>query len=319
MGRTLVAFSDLPREAIGVIGGGKRKSKGMVDIALIQSLVRKGEVDDIVGDYGHLIVDECHHVSAVSFERVARRAKARYVLGLSATVTRKDGHHPIIAMQCGPIRYSVSAKSEAAKRPFDHVARIRRTNFVFPVQADSAPPSIQEVFRALANDKERNALIFDDILHALDAGRSPVVITERTAHLETLATRLERFAKHVVILRGGSSEKQRRETARRLASIPETEERIIVATGRYLGEGFDDARLDTLFLTMPIAWKGALAQYAGRLHRLHHGKREVVIYDYVDDDVPVLARMALKRRSAYQALGYRVIAANELDLRWPCQ
>ncbi len=145
------------------------------------------------------------------------------------------------------------------------------------------------------------------------------MITERTAHLETLATRLERFAKHVVILRGGSSEKQRRETARRLASIPETEERIIVATGRYLGEGFDDARLDTLFLTMPIAWKGALAQYAGRLHRLHHGKREVVIYDYVDDDVPVLARMALKRRSAYQALGYRVIAANELDLRWPCQ
>ena len=138
----LAAFSDLPREAIGVIGGGKRKSKGLVDVALVQSLVRKGEVDDLVGDYGHLIIDECHHLSAVSFERVARRAKARYVLGLSATVTRKDGHHPIIAMQCGPIRYSVSAKSEAAKRPFDHVARIRRTNFVFPVQADSAPPSI---------------------------------------------------------------------------------------------------------------------------------------------------------------------------------
>lgn len=309
----LAAFSDLPREAIGAIGGGKRRPKGLVDVALIQSLVRKGEVDDLIGDYGHLVVDECHHLSAVSFELVARRAKARYVLGLSATVTRKDGHHPIIAMQCGPIRYSVSAKSEAAKRPFDHVARIRNTSFSFPTQPDSEPPSIQEVFRALANSEERNSLIFDDILHALDAGRSPVVITERTDHLEALAKRLERFAKHVVVLRGGLSERLRRETARRLAQIPDSEERVIVATGRYLGEGFDDARLDTLFLTMPIAWKGALAQYAGRLHRLHHAKREVTIYDYVDENVRVLARMAAKRRSAYQALGYRVIAAPQLD------
>ena len=311
----LAAFSDLPRDAIGVIGGGKRKPKGLVDVALIQSLVRKGEVDDLIGNYGHLIVDECHHLSAVSFELVASRAKSRYILGLSATVTRKDGHHPIIAMQCGPIRHSVSAKSEAAKRPFDHLVRVRRTKFILPGGPDCAPPTIQEVFQALINDENRNALIFDDILLALDAGRSPVVITERTAHLEALATRLERFAKHVVVLRGGSSEKQRRETARRLASIPETEERVIVATGRYLGEGFDDARLDTLFLTMPIAWKGAVTQYAGRLHRLHHAKREVVIYDYVDDNVPVLARMAAKRRTAYQALGYRMSAAAELDLR----
>ena len=230
-------------------------------------------------------------------------------------MTSKDGHHPIIAMQCGPIRYTVSAKSEAAKRPFDHLVRVRRTKFILPGEADCAPPTIQEVFQALINDENRNSLIFDDILLALDASRSPVVITERTAHLEALATRLERFAKHVVVLRGGSSEKQRRETTQRLASIPETEERVVVATGRYLGEGFDDARLDTLFLTMPIAWKGAVTQYAGRLHRLHHAKREVVIYDYVDDNVPVLARMAAKRRAAYQALGYRVSAAAELDLR----
>ena len=313
----LGTFSDLPREAIGVIGGGKRKPKGLVDVALIQSLVRKGEVDDLIGNYGHLIVDECHHLSAVSFELVARRAKSRYILGLSATVTRKDGHHPIIAMQCGPIRYSVSAKSEAAKRPFDHLVRVRRTKFILPGEADRPQPTIQEVFHALVNNEDRNALIFDDILHALDAGRSPVVITERTAHLDALATRLARFAKHVVVLRGGSSDKQRRATAQWLAAIPETEERVVVATGRYLGEGFDDARLDTLFLTMPIAWKGAVTQYAGRLHRLHHAKREVVIYDYVDDNVPVLARMAAKRRTAYQALGYRMIAAAELDLRRP--
>jgi superfamily II DNA or RNA helicase len=308
----LTAFSNLPREAIGVIGGRRRKPKGHVDVALIQSLVRKGEVDDIVGNYGHLVVDECHHLSAVSFELVARRAKARYVLGLSATVTRKDGHHPIIAMQCGPVRHRVDARAEAAKRPFDHVVRIRETSFQLQTTSDASPPSIQDVFKELVADEARNTLIFDDVLHALEAGRSPVVITERTAHLEALAARLERFAKHVVVLRGGQSEKQRREVAARLAAIPQTEERVIVATGRYLGEGFDDSRLDTLFLTMPIAWKGTLAQYAGRLHRLHDAKREVIIYDYVDMRVPALARMAAKRRIGYQAIGYKTFGTRDL-------
>ena len=307
----LALFSDLPREAIGSIGGGRRKPKGLVDVALIQSLVHKGEVDDLVGGYGHVIVDECHHISAASFELVARRVKARYVLGLSATVTRKDGHHPIIAMQCGPIRHRVDPRSEAARRPFDHVVRIRETSFTLRSEPNSTPPPIQEIFRAVTADESRNSLIFDDILHALEAGRSPVVITERTEHLEALASRLQRFAKHVVVLRGGQSAKRRRDTASRLATIPLAEERVIVATGRYLGEGFDDPRLDTLFLTMPVAWKGTLAQYAGRLHRLHDAKREVVIYDYVDKNVPVLARMAAKRRSGYQAIGYRLaVTAN---------
>jgi superfamily II DNA or RNA helicase len=306
----IVAFSNLQRDAIGVIGASKRKPKGMVDVALIQSLVRKGEVDDLVGDYGHVVVDECHHLSAISFELVARRTKARYVLGLSATVTRKDGHHPIIAMQCGPIRHRVDPRSEAAKRPFDHLVRVRETGFAVDSAAPSAAVSIQEIFRALASDEQRNALIFDDILHSLNAGRSPVVLTERTDHLEVLASSLERFAKHVVVLQGGQSEKQRREVTQRLASIPRNEERVIVATGRYLGEGFDDSRLDTLFLTMPIAWRGTLAQYAGRLHRLNDAKREVIIYDYVDDRVPALARMATKRRAGYQAIGYRIVGSD---------
>lgn len=308
----LTAFSSLPREAIGMIGGGRRKPKGQVDVALIQSLVRKGEVDDIVGNYGHLVVDECHHLSAVSFELVARRSKARYVLGLSATVTRKDGHHPIIVMQCGPVRHRVDARSEAAKRPFDHVVRIRDTSFQLQATLNASLPSIQDVFKAMVADEARNGFIFDDVLHALEAGRSPVVITERTAHLEILAKRLERFVRHVIVLRGGQSEKQRSVIAARLAAIPETEERVIVATGRYLGEGFDDSRLDTLFLTMPIAWKGTLAQYAGRLHRLHDAKREVIIYDYVDMSVPVLARMAAKRRVGYQTIGYRILGTGDL-------
>ena len=164
----------------------------------------------------------------------------------------------------------------------------------------------------MVTDEARNDLIFDDVLRALEAGRSPVVITERTAHLEIIAKRLERFARHVVVLRGGQSEKQRRDVAARLAAIPQAEERVIVATGRYLGEGFDDSRLDTLFLTMPVAWKGTLAQYAGRLHRLNDAKREVIIYDYADMRVPVLARMAAKRQVGYQAIGYQVLDARDL-------
>jgi superfamily II DNA or RNA helicase len=203
-------------------------------------------------------------------------------------------------------------RAEAAKRPFDHVVRFRETSFQLQATSNASPPSIQDVFKEMVVDEARNALIFDDVLHALEAGRSPVVITERTAHLEALVGRLERFARHVVVLRGGQSEKQRRDIAARLAAIPQTEERVIVATGRYLGEGFDDSRLDTLFLTMPIAWKGTLAQYAGRLHRLHGVKREVIIYDYVDMRVPVLARMAAKRRIGYQAIGYKILGTRDL-------
>jgi superfamily II DNA or RNA helicase len=307
----LSAFSNLPRRDIGVIGGGRRKPTGRIDVALMQSLVRKGEVNDIVGSYGHLVIDECHHISAVSFELLARRAKAKYVLGLSATVTRKDGHHPIIAMQCGPIRFRVDARSEAAKRPFDHLVRIRETKFRLEGEMSSTPAPIQEIFRALSGNAERNDLIFNDILFALEDGRVPVVITERTDHLEDLSGRLERFAKNVIVLRGGQTARQRRAAMDQLRQIAPDEERVVLATGRYLGEGFDDARLDTLFLTMPVAWKGTLAQYAGRLHRLHESKRDVVIYDYVDKSVPVLARMAVKRRLGYQALGYRIEPTRE--------
>jgi superfamily II DNA or RNA helicase len=299
----LTAFLGLDAEAIGTIGGGKRKPTGRLDIALIQSFVRKGVVADIVAEYGHLVIDECHHLPAVSFEAVAQQAKAKYVLGLSATVTRKDGHHPIIFMQCGPVRYRVDARKQAAQHPFRHRVVLRQTAFrVTP----EVKPGIQELYGALARDEARNDLIFDDILAALEAKRSPVVITERKDHLAALAKRLSRFARNVLVLKGGMTARERQDATAALAAIADGEERIILATGRYLGEGFDDARLDTLFLTMPIAWRGTLAQYAGRLHRLHPAKREVVIYDYVDPLEPVLARMAGKRHAGYRALGYEI-------------
>ena len=302
----LGAFLDLPASAIGQVGGGKRKPGGIVDVGVIQSLVRKGEVDDIVADYGHLVVDECHHLSAVSFEAVACRAKAKFVLGLSATVTRRDGHHPIVFMQCGPIRFRASAKAQARQRPFGHRAILRPTAFRMPEKVDGERPPIQHVYAALAADGDRNDLIFNDVLHALEAGRSPILLTERKDHAQYFADRLGRFARNVFLLRGGMGTRQRREVMQRLEDVSETEERILIATGRYVGEGFDDARLDTLLLTMPVSWKGILAQYVGRLHRLHPAKREVLVYDYVDDVVPTLRRMSEKRIRGYGSLGYSV-------------
>jgi superfamily II DNA or RNA helicase len=310
----LRAFLDT-EDRVGVIRGGRKRPTGFIDVATIQSLRRKGDVSDLVADYGHLVVDECHHLSAVSFEVVARAAKAKYVLGLSATVTRKDGHHPIIFMQCGPIRYRVDARKQAAARPFSHRVMVKKTAFRAARQNPDIPVAIQELYGLLAGDAARNDMIFDDILSALEAGRSPVVLTERKDHLEALAQRLTKFAKNVVVLKGGMGVKQRQQVTAALASVPDTDERVIVATGRYLGEGFDDARLDTLFLTMPISWRGTLAQYAGRLHRLHATKREVVIYDYVDAEEPLLAKMASRREAGYRALGYEVTHAGDLFSR----
>jgi len=310
----LRAFLDIAPNKLGIIHGGKKKPTGNIDVSLMQSLVRKSIVSDLVAEYGHVIVDECHHLSAVGFEAIARAAKAQYVLGLSATVTRKDGHHPIIFMQCGPVRHRVDAKRQAAARPFDHKVVFRRTEFRLARSSSDDKPTIQEIYAKIAQDRVRNDLIFEDILSTLEAGRSPVVITERRDHLDELASRLSKFAKNVIVLRGGMGVRQSRAVRESLAAIPDIEERVLVATGRYLGEGFDDARLDTLFLTMPISWRGTLVQYAGRLHRLHAAKHDVVIYDYVDDAEPMLAKMAARREIGYRNLGYRTVQGLELNL-----
>ena len=302
----LSVFLDLPAASIGQIGGGKRKPTGIVDVAVIQSLVRKGEVDDVISDYGHLVVDECHHISAVSFEAVTRQAKAKYVLGLSATVTRKDGHHPIIFMQCGPVRFRTTAKAQARKRPFKHRVVLRPTEFQLSADIGEKHIPVQRIYTALSKDEKRNTLIFDDVLKTLDEQRSPVIITERKDHAFRLSERLSRFARNVLLLHGGMGVRQRREILQRLEEIAETEERVLIATGRYIGEGFDDARLDTLFLAMPVSWKGVLAQYVGRLHRPNPEKREVLVYDYVDNFVPILRRMCEKRIQGYKNLGYSV-------------
>jgi superfamily II DNA or RNA helicase len=300
----IAMFLQIDKKEIGKIGGGKRKPTGIIDVAIIQSLAKQQQVDDLGADYGQVIFDECHHLSAVSFESVAKACKAKYVLGLSATLTRKDGHHPIVYMQCGPIRYKVDSKKQALARPFNHRVVQRQTGFQLS-QTDSQDeqPSIQKVYAALIEDKKRNAMIISDLKQLLKEKRSPLILTERKAHVTLLAEKINQFAKNVIVLQGGTGQKQRKQITETLKNIPDDEERVLIATGRYLGEGFDDARLDTLLLVMPVSWKGTLAQYVGRLHRLHHAKTEVLIYDYVDE-IPMLVRMSEKRVSGYKSLGY---------------
>jgi len=314
----LSTFLGMPARAIGRIGGGHKKPTGLVDVAVIQSLFRKNIVDDLVGNYGHLIVDECHHLSAQSFEQVARQAKAKFVTGLSATVTRKDGHHPIIFMQCGPVRYRGNAKQQAAAHPFEHKVLVRPTGFR-PLRP--ANPNVrqqfQELYGELITEKERNQLICQDVIQALREGRSPLVLTERNEHLDALAQHLEPEVRHLVVLRGGVPRKEVEAIQARLAAIPAGEARLLLATGRYVGEGFDDARLDTLFLTLPVSWHGTIAQYVGRLHRLYDGKREVRVYDYADLNVPMLARMFDRRCRGYEAIGYAIELPGSAVPGWP--
>jgi superfamily II DNA or RNA helicase len=298
----LSIFLGIDRKEIGQTGGAKRTPNGRLDVAMIQSLVHKGSVSDVVAGYGHVIVDECHHLPAFSFERVLAEAKARYIVGLTATPQRRDGHHPIAEMHLGPPRFTIHAKAQAELRPFEHRLIVRETGF--RTTATDAKAGIQELYSALARDETRNTLIFNDVARALDNGRSPIVLTERTDHLEYFARRLDRVARHLVVLRGGMGARADRAVRAQLAAIPAHQERVLLATGRYIGEGFDDARLDTLFLTLPVSWKGTLVQYAGRLHRMHPGKRDVQIFDYVDCEVPMLSRMFEKRLRGYRAMGY---------------
>ncbi|MBW2489885.1 MAG: DEAD/DEAH box helicase, partial [Deltaproteobacteria bacterium] len=303
----LNAFLDVSIEDIGQVGGGKRKPTGIVDVATIQSLGRKGVVNDIVAKYGYLIVDECHHVSARSFEIVARQCKAKYVTGLSATVTRKDGHHPIIFMNCGPVRYKVDDKKQAAERPFVHKVVVRETNFKMPASFEADQyTAIHEIYKALLQSEERNQVIVTDVINAIKNNRFPVILTERVEHLETLKSLLEDKITNLIVMKGGMGKKQRQTALNALESLPDEAEKALLATGRYLGEGFDDQRLDTLFLTLPISWRGTLNQYAGRLHRIHKSKKEVAIYDYVDFNVPVLARMFDRRLKGYRSIGYKI-------------
>lgn len=306
------------KSIIGQLGAGKNNLSGIIDIAVMQSLNRMGEVKDCVKNYGMVIVDECHHVSAFSFEKILKSVNAKYVYGLTATPTRKDGHHPIIFMQCGPIRYRDDAKKQAEKRPFEHYIIPRFTSLRVPVDKDEKDISIQELYGEIVMNEMRNQQIIGDVVKSYENGRNCVVLTERTAHVKLLTKKLNERIPDVISLMGGMSAKNTREILERIANTPIDRQLTLVATGKYIGEGFDEPRLDTLFLAMPISWKGTLQQYAGRLHRLFENKNEVQIYDYVDIHIRMLEKMYNKRLNGYASIGYKAkgesITAESVDI-----
>jgi superfamily II DNA or RNA helicase len=303
------------RSIIGQIGSGKNTSSGIIDIALVQSLVHENEVDDIVKEYGMVIVDECHHASSLSYEKILSETNARYVYGLTATPKRQDGQHPVTFMLCGPIRHNVSAKEQANKRNFEHYIIPCFTGFRKPLIQNESDWHITKIYTALSENEFRNQQIATDVQEAIVNGRTPIILTQRKEHVMRLATILaDQTDSHIITLIGADSTKVKNKMVESLAAIPQDEKLIIIATGKYIGEGFDYPRLDTLFLASPIAWKGTLAQYAGRLHREYPGKQDVIVYDYVDIHVPVLERMYHKRLTGYAQIGYKVLSSkNEPD------
>jgi superfamily II DNA or RNA helicase len=305
----LARFLEITPEEIGQIGGGKDKRTGFLDVAMLQSMYKNKQVSDLVAEYGQVIVDEVHHLPAFTFEQVLRQAKARFVLGLTATPYRRDGHQPIILMQCGPVRFEIKQNESNSQTALHHALICRDTSFSLPQTENE--PRIQDIYSALMADEIRNKLILDDMLKSLEEGSSPILLTERREHLEYFSSRLTKSVKNTIVLQGGMGIKQRRVIAEQLASIPDSEKRVLLATGRYIGEGFDDARLDTLFLALPVSWKGTLVQYAGRLHRTYTGKTNVKIYDYVDRNIPMLVKMFQKRLRGYRAMGYEMDKAGD--------
>ena len=296
----LQTFLTIGRDGIGTIGGGKSKPTGRIDIAVMQSISRLGDVSNLVERYGHVIVDECHHLSAVSFESILKRARARFVLGLTATPIRRDGQQPIIYMQCGPGRHTARPPAESAIR-LETVPCFLNTRFELPTDA-----AIQDVFRAIATDAQRSERIAADIRRLYGEGRKILVLTERANHLLQLQESLGREWPHLFVLHGRLTAKKRDEQMRLLKEVPADAPRVILATGKLIGEGFDHPPLDTLVLAMPISWKGTLQQYAGRLHRQCDGKSDVKIYDYIDIENVAVRRMWDKRQRGYRAMGYRV-------------
>lgn len=286
---------------IGTLSSSGDSLHGIIDIALLQSCVADGEVKPFVKDYGMVIVDECHHVSAVNFERVLSKVTASRVYGLTATPIRKDGLQPIVFMQCGPIRYIADLQHQIANQSF---ARILVPRFTAYRSVDDENSNYAHVIQMLAEDEYRNKLIANDVQQALAENRSPIVLTSLTAHVETLSEMLQPHCKNVITLVGAESQKEKRLKMEQLQLIADNEPLVIVATGKYIGEGFDFPRLDTLFLALPVSWKGIIAQYAGRLHRDHEGKSEVSIYDYIDINVPLCETMYHRRLKGYAGIGY---------------
>lgn len=300
------------RPLIGIIGGGKDKPSGIVDLALAQALFEPGsvpglrEVKRLVRGYGMVIVDECQHAAAGQTRRVLGEVCARYVYGLTATPKRNDGQTLAVPMMCGPIRHVASVREQAERQGF---RRLLVPRFLVATCGGAArDASLPEAMDAVCADVARSDLIVADVCAAMGEGRTPLVLTRRLEHARKLAERLSASGKRTVLLVGDEPRRAREGRLAELRDIPAGERFVVVATGSYIGEGFDDSRFDTLFLACPVSFDSTVSQYVGRLHREAEGKRDVRVYDYVDLDVEIFAKMYRKRLRSYTHQEYEVLA-----------
>lgn len=303
------------RSIIGQIGAGRNEPNGIIDIALAQSLFEKGDapgdkrVKNLVRDYGMVIFDECHHVASIDTEAIARETTATYIYGLTGTLKRDDGMQPITIMQCGPVRHTVDVSTQMAAQHFTRRFVPRFT----PVNLDLTEPyGYHDYLEAACANTQRNAMILEDAMHVIDEHRTPLLLTKRIEHAKALADGLsKRGCEHVILLYGAESKKTRQANLEQLARVPAEERLAVVATGSYIGEGFDQKRFDTLLLAAPVSVEAAITQYVGRLHRDNEGKHEVRVYDYIDATVPMACNMYRKRLKAYLAQGYAPLLSEE--------
>ena len=296
----------------GQLGGGRTKTRGTVDVAMVQTLARRDDIWALTAGYGLVVVDECHHVPAVTFEHMVRQIPARRWIGLTATPYRRDRLDDLIGLQLGPVRHTMRAPEpgtleEAAAIGItpEPILVMHPTSFRYRGEADpSAPGGMAAIYRDLVTDETRTQQVVEDVTDALGRGRHCLLLTDWTAHVERLADSLRSRGHHPVVLLGGMGAKARRAALARLQPAPEGPPLLAVATGPYVGEGFDCPALDTLFLAAPIASKGRLVQYAGRVLRAHPGKTTAEVHDYHDDATPVLASSLARRAPGYTSLGF---------------
>src|SRR5919106_4081334 len=287
----------LSSRMIGQVGGGRNRQTGIIDLGMMQSLKRFDDLESFFSKYGFIIVDECHHLPAFTFEACVKRAPVRYILGLTATPYRRDGLQEIITLQCGSIRYTMTPVEDA----FSRTLVVRETPFTY---SEDGNPSIQEIFRSLVRNHARNELIKTDVCQALAQGRRCLILSHWKEHCELLASGLRERGKTPLVLSGTLGKKTRSAMLSSLQDIPADKELLIIATGQYLGEGFDCPQVDTLFLAFPLSFKGKLIQYVGRALRSHEAKNSVRVYDYADTRVPILRKMYAKREKTYRSLRF---------------
>ncbi len=290
------------KSVIGTLYAAHDSITGIIDVAMVSSLGKPGEISDIVKNYGMVIMDECHHGAALTIEAVLREISAKYVYGLTATPKRDDGLEQKVNMQFGPIRHRFTAKDKAQLQGIRHIVIPRFTRLTNL----GSVWKINEAYKALKENDSRNQLIVDDALCCVSQGKTPLILTKFKDHAETLRQLLDGKVLNLFVLQGGRSTKEREAIRAALRDVPENESLAVIAIGKYIGEGFNLPRLDTMLLAAPIAWEGNVEQYAGRLHRDYEGKAETVIYDYVDVHVQVLEKMYHKRLRAYKKIGYEI-------------